>query len=127
VAGATTAPSASCASAAPEASVARDWERDRVWFEHIASAIIDNGLASLTDAIGQVVAGERKATKEAIDAVRAELTEAIAARPAEVEIAARLAHIKSAGLEHLDRCLARMAKADAALGLSCADIGLLPN
>jgi hypothetical protein len=71
--------------------------------------------------------GERKATKEAIDAVRAELTEAIAARPAEVEIAARLAHIKSVGLEHLDRCLARMAKADAALGLSCADIGLLPN
>jgi hypothetical protein len=73
-----------------------------------------------------VVAGERKATKAAIDAVRAELQEAIATRPAEVEIAARLGHI-SAGLAHLDRCLDRMAKADAALGLARADIGLLPN
>jgi hypothetical protein len=88
--------------------------------------IIDQRLASAHEGIGQVreMRGEFKAM---IDAVRAGL-EAIATRPAEVEIAARLGHI-SAGLAHLDRCLDRMAKADAALDRLSrgGGIELLPN
>ena len=108
---------------APERLEGRDWAAEEKWVEWI----IDQRLASLIEGIGQVREEMRSEFKAMIDALRTEMLSVIAARPAEVEIAARLAHIKSAGLEPLDRCLARMAKADAALGLSCADIGLLPN
>jgi hypothetical protein len=106
---------------APQRPEGRDWAAEAVW----VTPIVDGKIAALkheiTEALGEVIAGERTA---AIDAVRAKIRAAIAADGS--EFATRLAHI-SAGLEHPDRCLARIAKADAALGLSRADIGLMPN
>jgi hypothetical protein len=109
---------------APERLEGRDWAAEEKWVEWI----IDQRLASLIEGIGQVREEMRSEFKAMIDAVRAELQEAIATRPAEVEIAARLGHI-SAGLAHLDRCLDRMAKADAALDRLSrgGGIELLPN
>ena len=88
---------------APTRPEGRDWPAEAKW----VAAIVDQKLAAfgeqLTDAIGQVVAQERKATKAAIEAVRGEMKAAIADALGEVRTAIGGGNSDIAGM--LDRCI----------------------
>ena len=75
---------------APERPVmARDWAAERMWVSSVATSVIDAKLAGLPEALGEVIAGERKRHRGEIEAP-VELVSTLERRVAELETRAVL-------------------------------------